>query len=143
MITGGTSPESPPADGSGPTGASLPGMTSAGVTGRTGSVPPFTSPAKTTASPPSLLLGRTTQSTGIMSSAFLESTSGEIAHSEQRTSASPSPQANGILLQELLCWKYGSSPQLCRGSFFQESISRHTHLRDCRWASHQNVLGFH
>ncbi|XP_074241799.1 mucin-16-like [Saimiri boliviensis] len=51
--------------------------------------------AKTLASPASSVVGRTTQSLGVLFSALSESTSRGITHSKQRTSPSPSPQVNG------------------------------------------------
>ncbi|KAM5232331.1 uncharacterized protein RBU33_029549 [Hipposideros larvatus] len=78
---------------SGPTGASLPQGISVGVTTGKEGIPAFTFPAKTTASPTSLGQGTTTQSLAMMYSTLPESTSREIANSEQRTSSSLRPQA--------------------------------------------------
>ncbi|KAF5920691.1 hypothetical protein HPG69_014728, partial [Diceros bicornis minor] len=104
------------------TRTSLPRETSVCVTMVKESVLPLTSPAKTMDSPTSLVLGRTTQSLGMMSSALPESTSREITHSEQRTSPSLSPQANGTCSRNSFAKNTFSKDQFHRRNFFQGFI---------------------
>ncbi|XP_074194810.1 mucin-16-like [Rhinolophus sinicus] len=95
LSTGQSSMEATLEVDSGPPGTSLPQDVSVGVTTKKEGILPFTFPAKTTASPTSLGQAGATQSLAMMYSALPESTSREMTNSEQRTSPSSRPQANG------------------------------------------------
>ncbi|XP_036089242.1 mucin-16-like, partial [Rousettus aegyptiacus] len=134
LSTGDNSTETTLEIDSGPTGTSLPQDTSVGVTKVKKSVLPFAFSVKTRATPASVVQERTTQSPKIIFSVLPESTSREMANSEQTLSPTSSPQANGTPSRnsstEIMIPGFSSLRISSTEGTFTREASTDTHIAD-------------
>ncbi|XP_039713338.1 mucin-16-like isoform X4 [Pteropus medius] len=134
LSTGDSSTETTLEIDSGPTGTSLPQDTSVGMTVAKKSVLPFTSSAKTRATPASLVQERATQSLKMIFSVLPASTARETASSEQTPSPTSSPRANGTpsgnSSTEIMVPRFGSLRISSIEGTFTREASTDTHIAE-------------